>query len=121
MVVSLMTGVRARAVALTRVALVALSACAAGAESRAALVEVRRPGPTSSTIPPTVEITTTVAPPTTTAVPVAPVEAVPPTPGSRQVTEQAYTPFAQVGGVTLLHPATRVERVGFHEANHDGA
>jgi hypothetical protein len=37
------------------------------------------------------------------------------------VTEQAYTPFAQVGGVTLLHPATRVERVGFHEANHDGA
>jgi len=26
-----------------------------------------------------------------------------------------------VGGVTLQHPSARVERVGFHESNHDGA
>lgn len=26
-----------------------------------------------------------------------------------------------VEGITLLHPAARVERVGFHESNHEGA
>ncbi|MFP5318105.1 MAG: hypothetical protein ACLGI2_07390 [Acidimicrobiia bacterium] len=45
----------------------------------------------------------------------------PPPPPPRVVHEQAYTPFATVGGVTLVHPAARVERVGFHQANHDGA
>lgn len=30
-------------------------------------------------------------------------------------------PFASVAGITLLHPSTRVERVGFHESNNDGA
>jgi murein DD-endopeptidase MepM/ murein hydrolase activator NlpD len=37
------------------------------------------------------------------------------------VTEQAWTPYATVGGITLHHPSARVERVGFHESNHDGA
>lgn len=37
------------------------------------------------------------------------------------VTEQAWTPFATVGGVTLVHPSARVERVGFHQSNHEGA
>lgn len=44
-----------------------------------------------------------------------------PSPPVRIVTEQAWTPFASVGGVTLLHPSARVERVAFHESNHDGA
>ena len=39
----------------------------------------------------------------------------------RAVTEQAWTPFATVGGVTLLHPSSRVERVAFHQSAHDGA
>ena len=39
----------------------------------------------------------------------------------RVVVDQAWTPFATVGGVTLVHPSARVERVGFHESNHDGA
>jgi hypothetical protein len=39
----------------------------------------------------------------------------------RSVTEQQWTPFATVGGLTLSHPSTRVERVAFHESNHDGA
>ena len=30
-------------------------------------------------------------------------------------------PFAVVGPLTLVHPAALVERVGFHESNHDGA
>lgn len=40
---------------------------------------------------------------------------------ARRVHEPHWSPFASVGGVTLLHPASRVERVGFHESNHDGA
>lgn len=35
--------------------------------------------------------------------------------------DQAWTPFATVGGVILRHPSARVERVAFHESNHDGA
>lgn len=37
------------------------------------------------------------------------------------VTETRWRPFATVGGVTLVHPSARVERVAFHESNHDGA
>ncbi len=42
-------------------------------------------------------------------------------PPPRLVVEQAWTPFATVGGITLVHPSARVERIGFHEAHHDGA
>ncbi len=45
----------------------------------------------------------------------------PPPPPARVVVDQAWTPFATVGGVQLVHPSSRVERVGFHESNHDGA
>ena len=39
----------------------------------------------------------------------------------RAVTQSGWSAFATVGGVTLTHPAARVERVGFHESSHDGA
>lgn len=39
----------------------------------------------------------------------------------RVVSDQAWTPFASVGGVVLRHPSRRVERVGFHQSNHEGA
>jgi hypothetical protein len=39
----------------------------------------------------------------------------------RVFTDQAWTPFASAGGVTLRHPASRVELVGFHQSNHEGA
>jgi hypothetical protein len=39
----------------------------------------------------------------------------------RVVTEQPWTPFATVGGITLSHPSRRVERVAFHQSTHDGA
>ena len=45
----------------------------------------------------------------------------PPPPPPRSVTEQSYSPFATVGGLTLTHPSARVERVAFHQSNHDGA
>jgi biotin carboxyl carrier protein len=63
--------------------------------------------PAPTTEPPT----TTTAPPTTTTT-AAPV---------RPVHEQPWTPFATVGDIVLLHPSARVERVAFHESNHDGA
>ena len=55
--------------------------------------------------------TSTTAPTTTTTV----------APPSRSVTEQAWTPLATVGEVVLSHPAARIERVGFHQSNHEGA
>lgn len=42
-------------------------------------------------------------------------------PKLRTVIDPAWMPFASVGGVTLTHPSRRVERVAFHQANHDGA
>ncbi|HVM54349.1 MAG TPA: M23 family metallopeptidase [Acidimicrobiales bacterium] len=56
--------------------------------------------------------TTTEAPTTTTTAPPVP---------QRRVTEQPYTPFATVGGITLHHPSARMEHVGFHQSNHEGA
>ena len=63
----------------------------------------------TSTTTTTVATTTTLPPTTTTAAP------------ARIVTEQDWLPMATVGGVTLVHPSRRVERVGFHQSNHDGA
>ena len=72
------------------------------------------------------------AAPTTTAPPAPPETAPPPPPpttttteaprpGPRTVTEQDFVPFAVAGElVTLHHPARRVERIGFHQATHDG-
>ena len=35
--------------------------------------------------------------------------------------ETGWSPFATVDAITLLHPAARVEHIGFHESNHEGA
>jgi hypothetical protein len=40
---------------------------------------------------------------------------------ARAVVENAWTPFAHYGDLVLRHPSARVERIGFHESNHDGA
>ncbi len=42
-------------------------------------------------------------------------------PSDRKAHHPRWSPFATVAGVTLLHPASRVERIGFHESSHDGA
>lgn len=60
---------------------------------------------------PEVEVTTTTTT-TTTTLPPARV---------RAVSEPAWTPFAVAAGLTLVHPAARIERIGFHESNHEGA
>jgi biotin carboxyl carrier protein len=80
---------------------------------------------TTGTVP---TITTTTATPTTTTT-AAPGPAVTaaPKPSStrlarpRIVAETGYSPFAATGGITLRHPTNSVERIGFHESNHEGA
>lgn len=63
-----------------------------------------------------------VAPPPASAEVTPPLTPAPtPPPPPRLVSEQAWIPFATVGPVVLHHPSARVERVGFHESNHDGA
>lgn len=42
-------------------------------------------------------------------------------PKQRTVIDPSWMPFASVGGITLTHPSRQVERVAFHQANHDGA
>ena len=72
----------------------------------------------SATTPTTaVPATTTTAPPEPTTT----TTTVPPPPPPRLVGEPAGAPFATTHGVTLVHPADRVERVAFHQSNHDGA
>ena len=63
------------------------------------------------------------APPATTAAPAtsSPTTA-PSTAPARSVPDQGWgIPFAAVGGMALVHPSSHVERIGFHESNHDGA
>jgi murein DD-endopeptidase MepM/ murein hydrolase activator NlpD len=87
------------------------SACAPAAGEQGGMGKIRSSAPDKPPAP------TTAAGVTAAPTPAAPVT----TPGPRVVTEQAWTPFAAVGGVTLVHPSARFERVAFHESNHDGA
>lgn len=60
--------------------------------------------------PPIPAVTTTPPPPPTTT-----------PPRRRSVVEQAHVPYAIVGDLVLVHPARLVERVAFHQSNHEGA
>jgi hypothetical protein len=44
-----------------------------------------------------------------------------PPPIARVVDEPGWTAFGFVHGITLVHPAARVELIGFHESGHDGS
>ncbi len=69
--------------------------------------------------PPSSAPAASVAPPASRAA--APLATATTRPRPRAQTETGWSPFATVGGVTLTHPAARVERVAFHQASHDGA
>lgn len=91
----------ARPAALVRTAPTAVASEVPAPTAPAELVALPAPPPP----------TTTAAPSTTTST----------APRRRVVHEQAWLPFASVGGITLVHPSSRVERVGFHQSNHEGA
>jgi hypothetical protein len=101
---------------------VLLVICALAACSRGNALELR-----SEAVPTSIETTTTstTTPPTTSPPPTTAAAPAPPTTvrvnRQRLVTEQDYLPFATTGGITLRHPTRRVERIGFHESNHEGA
>src|SRR5438270_625823 len=59
--------------------------------------------------------TTTTAPTTTTTT-----TTVPPAP-TRVVKEQDWIAFGVAGDVTLHYPSRRVEHIGFHQSNNEGA
>ena len=44
-----------------------------------------------------------------------------PPPPLRAIVQPAGSPFALTSGLALVHPSDNVERVAFHESNHDGA
>ncbi len=43
------------------------------------------------------------------------------TPGPRVVYDTTTVAYGTVGGITLFHPSSETERIGFHESSHDGA
>jgi biotin carboxyl carrier protein len=90
--------------------LLLVAACSSGSDR--ASVDAGSSSPTTTTTAPTTAPTTTTTEPPTT---------VPPPPPGRHVVETGYSPFATTGGITLHHPSTRVEHVGFHQSNHEGA
>lgn len=107
--------------------LVASCAVAARGTNEAPELEVR-PAPVAAAppAPSTTAVPLAAPPPPTTAAPVtAPAITAPPPPPpplrTRTVTEQPWLPFAAVQDVVLHHPSAQVEKVGFHESNHDGA
>ena len=77
------------------------------------------PTTTPSTAPP--EPTTTTPPEPSTTTTTTTTTTAPPPPAPRAVQEPAGAPFATTHGITLVHPADRIERVAFHQSNHDGA
>ena len=64
--------------------------------------------------------TTTLAETTTTSTTTTTTSTLPPVP-VRVVTEQAWIPFGVAVDVTLHYPSPRVERIGFHQSNNEGA
>jgi hypothetical protein len=70
--------------------------------------------------PATTTTTTTLAPTTTTAEPTTTTTTVPPAP-VRVVREQQWIAFGVAVDVTLHYPSPRVERIGFHQSNNEGA
>lgn len=92
----------------TLLALALLNACAVAAGD---------PAPPRNSASPTASLSSEASPTPS----LSPLPPAPPPPPPRSVHEQAYTPFATVEGVTLFHPSRRIEHVGFHESNNDGA
>jgi murein DD-endopeptidase MepM/ murein hydrolase activator NlpD len=81
-----------------------LTACASAGGTAAELTTTTLAAPTT---------TTTTEPPTTTTTA--------PPPPTRVVLEQAWIAFGHAGDVTLHYPSPRVERIGFHQSNNEGA
>lgn len=65
--------------------------------------------------------TTATAPTTTTTLPPTTTTSYPPLEPGRVIVDSLGQPFAQVGGVVLVHPSARIEHIGFHQSANEGA
>ena len=110
-------------------AVIALLLVAASAAAADGLTAPASPKLAAAAAPtPTAAPSTTTAPVAAPLAPAPPVTAAPTTTApapvplrTRTVVEQPWLPFAAVHEVVLHHPSAQVEKVGFHESNHDGA
>lgn len=110
----------------TAVVAITLTTACTGASRPVAISRSAPPTTTTTTVTAVATTTSTVPPMTTTTLLASRVASAPPTTTARLwkprvVHDTSWSPFAQVAGVVLHHPSARVERVGFHESNHDGA
>ena len=96
-----------------------LAACGSGHARTATPASSSAPTSTSTTTTTSVPSTTTSTTATTTTP--APATTAAAVPSSRHITEQPWIPFAVGGDVTLHYPSSRVEHVGFHQSNDEGA
>lgn len=108
--------------------LAALAGCASNAPQLAVERSVDIAPVTTTTLPEPAPTTTAPPPPPPTepagavAPAAAPTTEPPPLPApERIVVDTGFSPFAMAGPLPVLHPTERVERIGFHEAGHDGA
>lgn len=120
---------------LAGVAVACLAAACAGADAsvpvgRSSDAPTTTAAETTAAPSATAETSTTTAPATTTEAPTTTTTAAPTTTEAptttrafveRVVVDTAFSPFAVVEQLVLLHPAAGVERIGFHESGHDGA
>ncbi|HUR48046.1 MAG TPA: hypothetical protein VMY88_00755 [Acidimicrobiales bacterium] len=104
--------------------LVAATAAAADGLAESAVPKMATSAPSVVIAAPATTAPPVSSPPVTAPPVTAPPTTVAPAPialRTRTVVEQPWLPFAVVQEVVLHHPSAQVEKVGFHESNHDGA
>jgi biotin carboxyl carrier protein len=106
-------GIAALTVRRTASLLLGLLLVATGCTTTASTQPVVAPSTTATTV---ITTTTTTAAPTTTLPPTTTTTAAP-----TRWTDPQWSTMASVGGIAILHPSARIERVGFHQSNHEGA
>jgi hypothetical protein len=100
-----------RAVATAALVALAFGACSSGTDSAHVQIPVETTTTTSTTT-----TTTTTAPPPTVPSPTIVTD-----PDGRTVLVTQWVVFGSGGDVALAYPSARVERIGFHQSNHEGA
>ncbi len=111
-----MTAVRGWRACTAALLALAVGACAASGAAETSESAPLQRGPSSTAAQASTTSTAATAP-ITTAVTTTTTSVPPP----RPAVETGFSPYATVGDIVLHHPAAVVERIGFHESNHEGA
>ena len=103
---------RTWALVAVSVAVLSAAACQSGQAESTRIDEAM----TTTTTTSTTSTTTTTLPPTTVPRATLVVD-----PDGRTILQQDGIQFAVAAGVSVFYPSARVERIGFHQSNHEGA